>query len=59
MSEKNKENEHDTEAELQEELRREASEVSDTVGDIAQNRNVSGSSTWTTEPDETKDRDRG
>lgn len=42
---------HDSEAGLQEELRRESAEVSDAVGDIAENRNVSGSSTWTTLPD--------
>jgi hypothetical protein len=42
---------HDTEAGLQEELRREAAEVSDSVGDIAKDRNLSGSSSWTTEPE--------
>jgi hypothetical protein len=42
---------HDSEAGLQEELRRESAEVSDAVGDIAENRNVSGSSTWTTLPE--------
>jgi hypothetical protein len=42
---------HDSEAGLQEELRRESAEVSD-VGDIAENRNLSGSSTWTTQPEE-------
>jgi hypothetical protein len=43
---------HDSEAGLQEELQRESAEVSDAVGDIAENRNVSGSSTWTTLPEE-------
>jgi hypothetical protein len=43
---------HDSEAGLQEELRRESAEVSDAIGDIAENRNVSGSSTWTTRPEE-------
>ena len=47
---------HDSEAGLQEELRRESAEVSDTIGDIAENRNVSGSSTWTTQPDEQTER---
>jgi hypothetical protein len=46
---------HDSEAGLQEELRRESAEVSDAVGDIAENRNLSGSSTWTTQPEEKKD----
>jgi hypothetical protein len=45
-----KKQEHDTESGLQEELRRESAEVSDAVGDIAEDRNVSGSSTWTTLP---------
>lgn len=43
---------HDSERGLQEELRRESAEVSDVIGDIADDRNVSGSSTWTTLPDE-------
>ena len=47
---------HDSEAGLQEELRRESAEVSDAVGDIAENRNVSGSATWTTLPEEGDDR---
>ena len=51
---------HDSEDGLQEELRRESAEVSDVVGDIAENRNVSGSSTWTTLPeqDESERKDR-
>jgi hypothetical protein len=47
---------HDSEAGLQEELRRESAEVSDAVGDIAENRNLSGSSTWTTQPEEQDER---
>jgi hypothetical protein len=47
---------HDSEAGLQEELRRESAEVSDAVGDIAENRNLSGSSTWTTKPEEQDER---
>ena len=50
MDEKKK-NAHDTEQGLQEELRRESAEVSDVIGDTAEDRNVSGSSTWTTLPD--------
>ena len=50
---------HDSEDGLQEELRRESAEVSDAIGDIAENRNVSGSSTWTTLPeDESERKDR-
>ena len=41
-----------SESALQEELRREAEEGRDAVGDIAENRNVSGSSTWETLPKE-------
>jgi hypothetical protein len=47
---------HDSEAGLQEELRRESAEVSEAVGDIAENRNLSGSSTWTTQPEEQDER---
>jgi hypothetical protein len=47
---------HDSEAGLQEELRRESSEVSDAIGDIAKDRNLSGSSTWTTQPEEQDER---
>jgi hypothetical protein len=42
---------HDSEQGLQEELHRESAEVSDAIGDIAEDRNVSGSSTWTTLPE--------
>lgn len=38
----------DTEESLQNELRREAGEGRDSVGDVSSNRNVSGSSTWET-----------
>lgn len=40
----------DTEAGLQEELRREAAEGGDSVGDVGSNRTLSGSSTWETLP---------
>jgi hypothetical protein len=44
---------------LQEELNREASEGKDSVGDVASNRNLSGSSTWETLPDaETPPKDK-
>jgi hypothetical protein len=52
MSEKNRD-ERSSETDLQEELRRESAEVADAIGDIAADRNVSGSSTWTTLPEET------
>ena len=42
---------HDTETGLQEELQRESAEVADAVGDIASDRNLSGSSSWTTLPE--------
>lgn len=45
-------NETDSEARLQEELNRESSEGADSIGDIASNRTLSGSSTWETLPDE-------
>ena len=41
----------DTEAGLQEELSREESEGSDSIGDVGSNRTLSGSSTWETLPD--------
>lgn len=41
----------DTEAGLQEELSREASEGADSVGDVGKNRTLSGSSTWETLPE--------
>lgn len=42
---------HDTEDALQEELRREAAEGRNDIGDIGTNRNLGGSSTWDTLPD--------
>ena len=39
---------HDSEAALQEELRREAAEHADLGGDTATNRNLTGSTTWVT-----------
>lgn len=41
----------DSERELQNELRREAKEGKDSVGDAAKNNNLSGSSTWETLPE--------
>jgi hypothetical protein len=41
----------DTDAALQEELRREAAEGKGLIGDETKNRNLSGSSTWETLPD--------
>ncbi|HET9010157.1 MAG TPA: hypothetical protein VFN38_00015 [Gemmatimonadaceae bacterium] len=38
----------DQEAELERELRRESQEGADSIGDMSENRNVSGSSTWET-----------
>jgi hypothetical protein len=43
----------DSDAAMQEELRREASEGKGLIGDEAKNRNLSGSSTWETLPDPT------
>lgn len=42
----------DDEKQLQDELRREAAEGKGAVGDAAANRNLSGSSTWETLPDD-------
>ena len=42
----------DNEKELQDELRREAAEGKGALGDSAANRNLSGSSTWETLPDD-------
>lgn len=39
------------EAALQKELERESAEGAETIGDVASNRNVSGSSTWETLPE--------
>jgi hypothetical protein len=40
----------DTESSLQNELRRETAEGSDSVGDVGSNRTLTGSSTWETLP---------
>lgn len=42
----------DSEDALQEELRREASERKDAIGDVDSNRNLSGSTTWETLPED-------
>jgi hypothetical protein len=62
MSEKQNDNRDDsqqsgdaTERALQEELRREAEEGRNDVGDIGENRNLTGSSTWDTLKDESMD----
>ncbi|MFL5585845.1 MAG: hypothetical protein ACJ78K_13355 [Gemmatimonadaceae bacterium] len=41
----------DTEESLEKELSREAAEGADSIGDIASNRTLSGSSSWETLPD--------
>jgi hypothetical protein len=41
----------DTDASLQKELSREMAEGADSIGDVASNRTVSGSSSWETSPD--------
>lgn len=41
----------DSESSLQDELGREAKEGKNSIGDVASNRNLSGSSTWETLPD--------
>ena len=42
----------DSEAALQEHLRRESAEHADLLGDTSDNRNLSGSTTWETLPEE-------
>ena len=42
----------DSEKALQEELRREAAEGKESIGDAGRNSNLSGSSTWETLPDD-------
>jgi hypothetical protein len=44
----------DSEAAMEAELRRESAEGSDAIGDVASNRNLSGSSTWETLPASTE-----
>ena len=48
----NAQNQSDSEARLQDELSRESSEGADSIGDVASNRTLSGSSTWETLPDD-------
>jgi hypothetical protein len=52
MDKKNdKTGEPDTEENLEKELSREAAEGADSIGDVASNRTLSGSSSWETLPD--------
>jgi hypothetical protein len=44
----------DDDGRLQEELNRESEEGEDSIGDVGSNRNLSGSSTWETLPNEGK-----
>jgi hypothetical protein len=44
----------DTEASLQKELSREATEGADSIGDVGSNRTLTGSSSWETLPDKAK-----
>jgi hypothetical protein len=44
----------DTKSDVQQELRRESTEGRDAIGDVAANRNLSGSSTWETLPEGTE-----
>jgi hypothetical protein len=48
---KQTESDADSEASLQEELKREMKEGDRVIGDMAQDRNLSGSSTWETLPE--------
>ena len=43
----------DSDADLQNELSREAAEGGDAIGDVASNRTLTGSSSWETLPDDT------
>jgi hypothetical protein len=45
---------NDEDGRLQEELNRESEEGDDSIGDVGSNRNLSGSSTWETLPNEGK-----
>jgi hypothetical protein len=47
----------DSEASLQEELRKESAEGKDSVGDAGSNTNLSGASTWNTLPEEEADKE--
>jgi hypothetical protein len=46
---------NDSEDALRDELQRESKEAKGGIGDIAEDRNLSGSSSWLTEPKEAKD----
>lgn len=50
--------EPDTEESLEKELSREAAEGADSIGDVASNRTLSGSSSWETLPDGATEGDR-
>ena len=47
----------DSEADLRDELEREGKEAKQGIGDIADDRNLSGSSSWLTDPPQTKGSD--
>jgi hypothetical protein len=49
----------DSEQSLQQELARESAEGGDVIGDMRQNRDLSGSSTWETLPDAIQSREGG
>lgn len=50
---------NDSEADLRDELQRESKEAKSGVGDIAEDRNVSGSSSWLTDPPQPKQDKQG
>ena len=49
---RNKRTDSTDDARLQKELAREAAEGKDSIGDVGENRTLSGSSTWETLPDD-------
>lgn len=49
----------DSDAALREELEREEKEAKGGIGDVARDRNLSGSSSWLTEPKDSSGRARG
>ena len=55
---RNNTGEPDSEESLEKELTREAAEGADSIGDIASNRTLSGSSSWETLPDGATESDR-
>ena len=55
---RNQTGEPDTEESLEKELSREAAEGADSIGDVASNRTLSGSSSWETLPDGATEGDR-